>query len=173
MTGRISNIAMSYATGKPLLTLEVDEDRNTLLNIYEELKGAEKLSVKIGKFKKKRSLDANSYYWLLLTKLAKSIEVSNSYCHNLMLRRYGVLEEFDKIIGLKRLKAVHLNDSKNPFESHKDRHEKIGEGFLQEETFRKIVNHEKLKHLPFLLETPNEIDGYKNEITYLKGLYND
>lgn len=95
LTGRISNVAMSYATGKPLLTLEVDEDRNTLLNLYEELKGAERLSVKIGKFKKKRSLDANSYYWLLLTKLAKSIGISNSYCHNLMLRRYGVLEEFD------------------------------------------------------------------------------
>lgn len=84
----------------------------------------------------------------------------------------GVLDEFDRIIGLDRLCAIHLNDSKNPFESHKDRHEKIGEGFLQEETFRRIVNHERLKNLPFLLETPNEIDGYKNEITYLKGLYN-
>lgn len=84
----------------------------------------------------------------------------------------GVLAEFDRVIGLDRLKAIHLNDSKNPFESHKDRHEKIGEGFLQEETFRKVINHEKLRHLPFLLETPNEIDGYKNEISFLKGLYN-
>lgn len=85
----------------------------------------------------------------------------------------GVLAEFDRVIGLYRLKAIHINDSKNPFESHKDRHEKIGEGSLGQETFKRIINHPSLKHLPFLLETPNEIDGYKEEITLLKGLYND
>ncbi len=84
----------------------------------------------------------------------------------------GVLEKFDSIIGLDRLKAIHLNDSKNPFESHKDRHEKIGEGSIGIEAMMRIINHPKLKNLPFLLETPNNIDGYKNEIELLKGLYN-
>ena len=83
----------------------------------------------------------------------------------------GVLEEFDRIIGLDRLKAIHLNDSKNPFESHKDRHEKIGEGSVGLEAMERIINHEKLKHLPFYLETPNELDGYAHEIGLLKGLF--
>lgn len=85
----------------------------------------------------------------------------------------GVLERFDKIIGLDRLKAIHLNDSKNPFESHKDRHEKIGEGSIGIEAMTRIINHPRLKNLPFLLETPNNIDGYKNEIELLRGLYNE
>ncbi len=82
----------------------------------------------------------------------------------------GVLDEFDRIIGLSRLYAIHLNDSKNPFSSHKDRHEKIGEGSLGTETIGKVINHEKLRHLPFLLETPNEIEGYAAEIRLLKSL---
>jgi len=83
----------------------------------------------------------------------------------------GVLEKFDQIIGLDRLCAIHLNDSKNPFESHKDRHEKIGEGSIGLEAFERIINHPKLRHLPFFLETPNELDGYAREIKLLKGLY--
>ena len=85
----------------------------------------------------------------------------------------GVLEEFDKVIGLHRLKAIHLNDSKNPFESHKDRHEKIGEGSLGIEVIRNIINHPKLHNLPFFLETPNEIDGYAKEIKLLRSIYRD
>ncbi|MEN8076220.1 deoxyribonuclease IV [Clostridioides difficile] len=83
----------------------------------------------------------------------------------------NVLEEFDRIIGLDRLKAIHLNDSKNPFNSHKDRHEKIGEGSLGLDGISKIINHPKLRHLPFFLETPNELDGYKNEIELLRKQY--
>lgn len=83
----------------------------------------------------------------------------------------NVLEEFDRIIGLDRLKAIHLNDSKNPFKSHKDRHEKIGEGTLGLEGISRIINHPKLRHLPFFLETPNELDGYKKEIELLKEQY--
>lgn len=83
----------------------------------------------------------------------------------------GVLDEFDRVIGIDRLKAVHLNDSKNPIGAHKDRHEKIGEGYLGKETFEKIINHPKLKHLPFFLETPNELDGYAREIALLRSLY--
>lgn len=85
----------------------------------------------------------------------------------------GVLEEFDKIIGLDRLKAIHLNDSKNELGAHKDRHEKIGEGTLGLETFKEIINHKKLRELPFFLETPNELDGYEKEIKILKELYKD
>ena len=80
----------------------------------------------------------------------------------------GVLEEFDQIIGLSRLRAVHLNDSKNPFCSHKDRHEKIGQGYIGAEAFQRIVNHPALRDLPFYLETPNELDGYAEEIAMLK-----
>ena len=80
----------------------------------------------------------------------------------------GVLKEFDEIIGLERLRAVHINDSKNPFYSRKDRHAKIGEGSLGIETFANLVNHPKLRHLPFYLETPNELEGYAQEIRLLK-----
>ena len=84
-----------------------------------------------------------------------------------------VLLEFDNIIGLEKLKAIHLNDSKHGFESHKDRHEKIGEGSIGFEAMKKIINHPKLKHLPFLLETPNELSGYADEIKMLKEAYNN
>ncbi|MBQ9516962.1 MAG: deoxyribonuclease IV [Eubacterium sp.] len=80
----------------------------------------------------------------------------------------GVLDEFDRVIGIGRLKALHLNDSKNPLGAHKDRHEKIGEGYLGVETFVSIINHPKLKDLPMFLETPNELDGYAAEIALLK-----
>lgn len=80
----------------------------------------------------------------------------------------GVLNEFDHIIGLKHLKAVHLNDSLTPFASHKDRHAKIGEGSLGFEAIVRLINHPKLKNLPFYLETPNEFDGYKTEIATLR-----
>lgn len=79
-----------------------------------------------------------------------------------------VLEQFDSVIGLKRLKAVHLNDSKNPLNSHKDRHEKIGAGYIGMSAFTTIVNHPALKELPFYLETPNDMDGYAREIAMLR-----
>ena len=80
----------------------------------------------------------------------------------------GVLAEFDRIIGIDRLMALHLNDSKNPFSSHKDRHECIGNGSLGLETFRKVVNHPMLKGKPIILETPNELPGYAREIALLR-----
>ena len=83
----------------------------------------------------------------------------------------GVLKEFDQVIGLDRLKAIHLNDSKNPFASHKDRHEKIGEGSIGLEATEQIINHPILRELPFYLETPNELEGYEREIALLKSLY--
>ena len=80
----------------------------------------------------------------------------------------AVLEEFDREIGLCRLHALHLNDSKNPVGSHKDRHERLGEGTLGLETFYKIIEHPALKGLPMILETPNELDGYAAEIALLR-----
>ena len=82
----------------------------------------------------------------------------------------GVLAEFDRVIGLDKLKALHLNDSKNPFASHKDRHECLGQGSLGIDTFRAIVNHPKLKDKPMILETPNELPGYEREIALLRSL---
>ncbi|MBO4285696.1 MAG: deoxyribonuclease IV [Alphaproteobacteria bacterium] len=84
----------------------------------------------------------------------------------------GVLEEFDKIIGLNKLKAIHLNDSKMPFASNKDRHEKIGLGSIGFEAIVRFINHEKLKHLPFILETPNDLTGWGQEIQTLKENFN-
>ena len=83
----------------------------------------------------------------------------------------GVLDEFDSIIGLDKLYAIHLNDSKNPFESHKDRHETIGEGSIGIDTLAKVINHPRLRHLPFFLETPNELEGHAKEIRLLKDKY--
>ena len=85
----------------------------------------------------------------------------------------GVLDEFDKIIGLERLCAIHLNDSMNVCGSHKDRHQKIGEGEIGLEAIEKIINNPRLKGIPFYLETPNDIDGYKREIALLKSIYKE
>ncbi|MDD5021088.1 MAG: deoxyribonuclease IV [Endomicrobiaceae bacterium] len=110
-------------------------------------------------------------------KLNNKIGICMDTCHvhdagyDIINKLDDVLNEFDKIIGLKHLKAVHLNDSLNEFSSHKDRHQKIGQGFLGIKTIEKVINHKSLFHLPFYLETPNEIDGYAQEIKLLKSLY--
>ena len=85
----------------------------------------------------------------------------------------GVLEEFDRVIGLDRLRAIHINDSKNPMGSHKDRHESIGEGSIGLDAMTRIINHPALRHLPFYLETPNELPGYAQEIALLRGRYQE
>lgn len=82
----------------------------------------------------------------------------------------GVLTEFDKVIGLGRLRAVHVNDSMNPPGAHKDRHARIGEGYLGAEALGRVVRHPALAGLPFVLETPNELEGYAREIALLKEL---
>ncbi len=110
-------------------------------------------------------------------KLGEHMGVCLDTCHvydagyDIVQNLDGVLEEFDRIIGLQRLKAIHLNDSKNPFASHKDRHEKLGQGFLGEEALVRVINHPQLKHLPFYLETPNELPGYQKELELLGAHY--
>ena len=113
------------------------------------------------------------------TELSDKLGVCLDTCHvydagyDIVNNLDDVLDEFDRIIGIDRLKAIHINDSKNPFESHKDRHEVIGGGFIGIEAFERIINHKSLRDLPFFLETPNELDGYKKEIEVLRGLYRD
>jgi len=112
-------------------------------------------------------------------KLSEKMGVCLDTCHiydggyDIVNHLDDVLEEFDRVIGLNRLKAIHLNDSKNPMGSHKDRHEKIGEGSIGLEAVTTIINHPSLKHLPFYLETPNELPGYQKEIELLKSLYQE
>lgn len=114
------------------------------------------------------------------TKLNNKLGVCLDTCHvfdagyDIVNNLDGVLDEFDRIIGLDRLKAIHLNDSKNPMASHKDRHEEIGVGNIGLEALTKIINEPRLKHLPFYLETPHDsLDGYAKEIILLKSLYKD
>lgn len=83
----------------------------------------------------------------------------------------GVLKEIDNVVGLERLKAVHLNDSKVEFNSNKDRHEIIGDGTIGKDTIIKVINHPLLKHLPFNLETPNDVKGHEKEIKFLRSRY--
>lgn len=106
--------------------------------------------------------------------LADKLGVCLDTCHvhdggyDIVNRLDWVLEQFDKIIGLNRLRAIHLNDSKNPLASHKDRHEVIGAGFIGLDALVRVVNHPALKDLPFYLETPNELPGYAAEIALMR-----
>lgn len=85
----------------------------------------------------------------------------------------GVLEEFDRVIGLEYLKAIHINDSMNPLGAHKDRHARIGEGYIGLDAFVRIINHPRLRHLPFVLETPNDDAGWAAEIAMLRAAYKE
>ena len=106
--------------------------------------------------------------------LSDKVGVCLDTCHvhdggyDIVNRLDWVLEQFDKVVGLGRLRAIHLNDSKNPLASHKDRHEVIGAGFIGLEALVRVVNHSALKNLPFYLETPNELPGYAAEIALMK-----
>ncbi len=110
------------------------------------------------------------------TELGDRLGVCLDTCHvsdagyDIVNRLDDVLAEFDRVLGLGRLKAIHLNDSKNPCGAHKDRHEKIGEGCIGLEALMRVVNHPRLKHLPFELETPNDLAGYAAEIKLIRGL---
>lgn len=108
------------------------------------------------------------------TNLNEKLGVCLDTCHvysagyDIVQNLDGVLEEFDRIIGLDRLKAIHLNDSKTEFASHKDRHEQIGKGSIGFEAMVRLINHKSLKNLPFILETPNDLEGWAREITLLR-----
>lgn len=111
------------------------------------------------------------------TELSDKLGVCLDTCHvsdagyDIINNPEGVLEEFDKIIGIDRLKAIHLNDSMNPMGAHKDRHEKIGDGHIGFEALMKFIKMPQLEGLPINLETPNELDGYAKEIAMIKENY--
>ncbi len=109
----------------------------------------------------------------LKDKIGVCLDSCHVYCAGYDIKNDldGVLTEFDKTIGLSRLKAIHLNDTVNDFATHKDHHARLGEGFLGKEVFVRMINHEALKDLPFFLETPNDLAGYKEEIDFLKENY--
>lgn len=111
----------------------------------------------------------------LKDKMGVCLDTCHVYCagYDIVNNLDKVLTDFDKIIGLDRLKAIHLNDTLNDFNTNKDRHAKIGEGFLKLEPIIRLINHPALKHLPFFLETPNDMDGYKKEIELLRGNYKE
>ena len=112
-------------------------------------------------------------------KLSEKMGVCLDTCHvhdagyDIVNHLDEVLTEFDKVVGLSRLKAVHLNDSMNPLGSRKDRHEKIGQGTIGLDAFVRIINHPALRHLPFVLETPNDSDGYAQEIRLLREMFRE
>ena len=111
------------------------------------------------------------------TQLSEKLGVCLDTCHvwdggyDIVNDLDGVLEQFDRVIGLDRLKAIHLNDSLNPLGAHKDRHAKIGEGHIGADALIRVINHPLLKDLPFILETPNDIEGYAREIAFLRENY--
>lgn len=111
------------------------------------------------------------------TELSEKLGVCLDTCHvwdggyDIVNDLDGVLEEFDRVIGIDRLKALHLNDSMNPLGAHKDRHAKIGEGFIGADALIRVINHPKLRELPVILETPNDIEGYAKEIAFLRQNY--
>lgn len=88
--------------------------------------------------------------------------------YNIVEKLDEVISEFDRIVGLNKLYAIHLNDSLNPLSAHKDRHAKIDEGYIKFETLLRVVTHPSLNHLPFILETPNELPGYAKEIAMFR-----
>ena len=109
--------------------------------------------------------------------LVKRVGVCMDTCHiwdggyDIVTNLDGILTQFDKTVGLERIHAVHLNDSLNVLAAHKDRHAKIGEGEIGVDALARVINHPALRNLPFILETPNEHDGYKKEIELLKSKY--
>ena len=111
------------------------------------------------------------------TELSDKLGVCLDTCHisdggyDIINNPEGVLEEFDRVIGIDRLKAIHLNDSMNPMGAHKDRHEKIGDGHIGFEALMKFIKMPQLEGLPINLETPNELDGYAKEIAMIKENY--
>lgn len=150
----------------------ISEALNSIL--YEDMKTVVLLETMAGKGSEMGRSFGELRAILDRVELSEKMGVCLDTCHvydggyDIVLDLDGVLDEFDRVLGLERLKAIHLNDTKNPMGSHKDRHEKIGEGYLGIEAVTRIINHPKLRALPFLLETPNELDGYAKEISLLK-----
>lgn len=167
-TGQGVDVGIDYICGA--LNECLKENQSTIV-LLETMAG--KGSEVGGKFEEIAKIRAN-------TELKDKVGVCLDTCHvfdagyDIVGNLDGVLEEFDRVIGIEHLKAVHINDSKNPIASHKDRHEKIGEGYIGLDAMKKIINNKYLRNLPFILETPQEsLSGYAEEIKVLRNLYDE
>lgn len=168
-----SHVGQGLETGIELISAQLNEvlfPEQTTMVLLETMAG--KGSEVGGKFEELRAIIDQV---MLSDKLGVCLDTCHIYDagYDIVNDLDGVLAEFDRVIGLERLRAIHLNDSKNPYSSHKDRHETIGNGSLGLETFQMIINHPRLRELPFYLETPNELAGYAEEIKLLRGLYRE
>ena len=166
--GQGTEQGIAYITAMLNDTLTADQTTTVLLETM-----AGKGSEIGGKFEELRAIIDG-------VKLDQKVGVCLDTCHvsdggyDIINDLDGVINEFDRVVGIDRLKAIHINDSKNPPDSHKDRHEKIGEGYIGIDAFERIINHPALRDLPFYLETPNEdLSGYAHEIAMLKARYRD
>ena len=167
-TGQGADVGISYIC--EALNEALTPDQSTMV-LLETMAG--KGSEVGGKFEEIAAIRAN-------TQLKEKVGVCLDTCHvfdagyDIVGNLEGVLEEFDRVIGIEHLKVVHINDSKNPLGSHKDRHEKIGAGHIGIEAMKRIINNKHLRELPFILETPQEsLLGYAEEIRTLRNLYDE
>ena len=163
---------------KVICVVEDEKDLNELVKRYLEKEGYEVRSYYTYEQASMHTVDDDVHLWILDIMLDDKSGFDLIEEIRLQGKDIPVIfmsardKEFDRIIGLDKLCALHLNDSKNPFQSHKDRHECLGDGSLGVETFRAIVNHPALKNKPMILETPNELDGYAREIALLRQMEN-
>ena len=179
LPGNLYNFHPGSHTGQGVETgiLQIIDALNTAM--FEEMKTTVLLETMAGKGSEIGSRFEELRAIIDGVKLGDKIGVCLDTCHifdagyDILTDLDGVLEQFDRIIGMDRLYAVHLNDSMNYLGCHKDRHQKIGQGAIGLEAFERIINNKYLRNLPFFLETPNEIDGYAQEITLLKGMVSE
>lgn len=167
-----NHVGQGSKKGMDLIVKSLNEVLNNELDIYLCLETMSGMGTEIGsKFEELNYLIENIKY--------KNVSVCLDTCHiysagyDIKNDYEGVIDEFDSIIGLDKLKVIHFNDTLKDLGSKKDRHEKIGEGILGIETFKKFVNDDRLKDIPIILETPNDLEGYKKEIEIIRDLKNE
>lgn len=167
-----NHVGQGSKKGMDLIVKSLNDVLNDELEVYLCLETMSGMGTEIGsKFEELGYLIKNIDY--------KNVAVCLDTCHiysagyDIKNNYEGVIDEFDRTIGLDKLKVIHFNDTLKELGSKKDRHEKIGEGVLGIETFKKFINDERLKDIPIILETPNDLDGYKKEIEMIRNLQNE
>ena len=167
-----NHVGQGSKKGMDLIVKSLNDVLNDELEVYLCLETMSGMGTEIGsKFEELGYLIENIDY----EKVAVCLDTCHIYSAGYDIKNdyEGVIDEFDRTIGLDKLKVIHFNDTLKELGSKKDRHEKIGEGVLGIETFKKFVNDERLKDIPIILETPNDLDGYKKEIEMIRNLQNE
>ena len=167
-----NHVGQGSKTGMDLIIKSLNEILSDDYKIYLCLETMSGMGTEIGSnFKELNYMIENINY----KNVGVCLDTCHVFCAGYDIKNHyeEVLEEFDNIIGIDKLKVIHFNDTLKDLGSKKDRHEKIGHGVLGVETFRKFVNDERLKDIPIILETPNDLDGYKKEIEMIKELRNE